>query len=421
MLLEIIILAVLQPFAEDFDGIAIIAVLCHVLYSTLILLSHQYKFKFLFLFAFLVRVVFMFLDLYVFRLPHSGGDSEFFFIDAVLYSQDLFNMPSGELYSKVMAVLFYIIGPQRPIGQYVNVLLGLSVVFIIYRILIILEVNSKITRLVVTIAAFFPTSLFMSAIFLREAFPTFFIAASVFYFIKWFQSGRIMDMLLSFLSVGLASTFHAGVIGVVFGYAFVFIFYKLNSNSYKFTLKSLMIFLLICMIFFVGYTSFSDVLLKKLNHVGEIGDIYSAANYREGGSAYLENLTITNPLELTLYGPIKCFFFLTMPLPIYWRGLMDILTFIFDSSLYLGAIVYFVIYRKKFNKRKKLVIGLLLALLGSVLIFGVGVTNAGTAVRHRQKLVPIVLVTLAVMIDGVSSTIQRRPIPESRSSNRARR
>ena len=419
LLVEIFILALLQPLIDDFEGTAILAVLIHVVFTTIILLSNfkNKLFKSLFFLAFLLRVICLFWDSYVFYLPHSGADTEAFYRQALFFSQDILNLSDdGELYTKITGILFYVIGPQRLFGQYINTLLGLSVVLFIHKILVQLEVSPKITKLAISIAAFFPNSLFMSAIFLREMFPTFFVVASAFYFIRWFKSDRIINMILSFLAIGLASSFHAGVIGFIVGYALVFIFYQKNKDSYTFSPKSVVIFVLITMLFSAGFTLFADVLLVKFRNVDEMSDIYSIANARLGDSAYLENLTINNPIELIVYGPIKSFFFLTMPLPMYWRGFMDIFAFIFDSSIYLGAIIYLVRYRKKFGHRRTLVMGLVLALLGSVIIFGVGVTNAGTAVRHRQKLMPFVLVTLAVMMDGVSSTLPKRHAQDIRYS-----
>ena len=43
-----------------------------------------------------------------------------------------------------------------------------------------------------------------------------------------------------------------------------------------------------------------------------------------------------------------------------------------------------------------LAITLLWMIIGSSLIFGIGVSNAGTAIRHRQKLIPLFLIVLAI-------------------------
>lgn len=47
-------------------------------------------------------------------------------------------------------------------------------------------------------------------------------------------------------------------------------------------------------------------------------------------------------------------------------------------------------------------------LLGSSLIFGIGVSNAGTAVRHRQKLIPVFLILLAIIMDCRKKLISKR-------------
>ena len=54
---------------------------------------------------------------------------------------------------------------------------------------------------------------------------------------------------------------------------------------------------------------------------------------------------------------------------------------------------------RSLGKRKSLCIALFLALIGALIVFGVGVSNAGTAMRHRQKLIPVFLILLATTMD----------------------
>src|SRR5699024_9385267 len=102
----------------------------------------------------------------------------------------------------------------RVVGQYLNVLLGISTVFVIYKTLENLEINPKVIQIVILIASFFPNSIIFSGIFLREIFPTFFVSVSLYFFIKWFRRAHTKNMLLAFLFLGLASSFHSGVIGI---------------------------------------------------------------------------------------------------------------------------------------------------------------------------------------------------------------
>ena len=79
-----------------------------------------------------------------------------------------------------------------------------------------------------------------------------------------------------------------------------------------------------------------------------------------------------------------------------WRGFLDAFTFITDSMLYLITIIYYLKNKNKLGDKRSLAITLLWMIIGSSLIFGIGVSNAGTAIRHRQKLIPLFLIVLAI-------------------------
>ena len=285
--------------------------------------------------------------------------------------------------------------------QYINVLIGISVVYIIYRILHLLDINKNIQKTIIFIAAFFPNSLIMSAIFLREIFPTFFVALSLYYFIKWMKVSGYKNIIVSFVLLGFASLFHSGVIGIALGYSFTFLFYKRKYNTFRFSTNTVASFLIIIIIFSLAFTVFEKDIFIKFQSIEGIEDIYQRASKSgEGGSGYLKSISINNPLQLAVFGPVRSFYFISSPLPMYWRGFMDIFTFMTDSILYLGTLIYFLKNKDKLGNRKALAISLFMMIIGSTFIFGIGVSNAGTAVRHRQKLVPLFLILLGVLIDG---------------------
>lgn len=404
LVFEILILLIIKPFVVDFEFVSILAVSLNVLFTMILLLGYKNKYKTIFLFAFLARVGFMVWDLYarnIFTFPNSGADTEAFYHQALLFSEKPYQIlgMEGELYSKIIGLVFYLIGPQRMFGQYINVLLGLSIVFLVFKILMTLEIKPKVTLLILLIAAFFPNSLIMSSIFLREIITTFFVTLSLFYFIKWIKKSGINNMLFSLMMIGVASMFHSGVIGIAVGYAFMFLFYKKDKNAYRFSIQTALVFLFIVVSSSIVFTHYQDVFLGKFNEVEGLSDIYSTANTRLGGSAYLTGVTINNPLELLIYGPVKALYFLISPLPMNWRGFMDIFTFLSDSILYFTPMFYFIKNKRRFKDRKSLIIGLIVTIVSVSLIFGIGVGNAGTAARHRHKLIPLFLVLLAVMLD----------------------
>lgn len=402
---EILLLVIIKLFVFDNAAVGILAVFLHMIFTMFVLMSYKVKEKVIFLIAFIARTAFMFWDLYasnIFKLPNSGADTEIFYYSSVSISRDLTLLGStrGGMLANLMGLLFKFIGPQRIIGQYINVLFGLSTVFIVYKILLMIDINKKTAKIILLIAAIFPNSLIMSAIFLREIIPTFFMATSLYYFLKWVKYQKLSNALLTLVMVGIASMFHSGVIGVVLGYFYGFLFYHKKDNKLKFSTKTVISFVFVVVVIAISFTYFDDVLFGKFSKIDEIGDVYDQANRRAGSSTYLTGLTINNPLQLAIFGPIKSLFFLTSPLPMNWRGFMDIFTFMTDSMLYLITIVYLVKNRKMYGENQALIICIIWMIVGGAFIFGIGVNNAGTAVRHRQKLVAIFLVLLGLIMDG---------------------
>lgn len=405
LLAEIFILGLLRSVITNFELVSIIVVFIHILFSVCRLVVLKNPLRWVFLAGFIGRCLFLFWDIYgrsIFSLPNSGADSEMFYLYASMVSENsalLGVQIQGGIYSKVIGALFMFTGPQRLLGQYVNVLLGLSVVFIINDMLRLLQLNEDTVKKTVLLAALFPNSMIMSAIFLREIFPTFFVACSLWFFVKWYGQGKGAHIWMSLVMLGLAGMFHSGVLSLFFGYVFMFIFYDTERKAWLFSHKSLFTFVLISAAAIFAYSALNQVLFSKFKNVEEWEDIYTVANRRAGDSRYLVGLTIHSPVQMALFGPVKALYFLFSPLPTDWRGFMDIFTFLFDSLLYLTVLWKLATSRIKLRRQKPLVIAVALMITVSAFVFGLGVSNAGTAVRHRQKVLPVFLLLHAVQAE----------------------
>lgn len=403
LIIEIFFVSLFKSSISDYETVGLILVIVHGVTSTFILASSGNKYSTLFIWALIARFVFMLWDLYarnIFILPNSEGDTEFFYEWAKIISEDLSYLNAsirGGLYSKIIGVIFYFTGPMRILGQYINVLLGLMVVIYIHKVLNLLKVNDNTIKTILIIAAFFPNSLIMSAIFLREILPTFFVVVSLYYFVKWYLKNNFLIFIWSLFFVGFAAMFHSGVIGLALGYLFMFLFYDHSAEKFRFTIRNFILFIPVLAFVFLFTTQFGDVVFYKFRTLEEPSDIYESVKVAEGGSAYLQGLTINNPLQLIVYGPIRAFYFLFSPLPWNWRGIQDIILFIIDSVFYGYVFYYFFKNKKFFLQHKRIVIAILLAIVVVSFIYGIGVSNAGTAMRHRQKIVPVFLVMLGIM------------------------
>lgn len=398
-------LGFINAFIIRFGRAADIFTLLHIVLSIWVLLRYKQGLREILIFAFLIRVVLMLWDIrfdHIFSLPNSGADSGMYYNEAQRVSQDLSLLTQdirGGPFAKIIGTIFHLTGFSRLLGQYINVLLGMSVVMIVNRITALFKLSVRARRNTLLLAAFFPNSMVMSAIFLREIFPTFLVAASLYFFVRWYLKPALRDMVLSLLMLAFSSMFHSGVAGIFLGYAFAFLFYKHRTKRFSFTTNTILSFVVVAAAVYLATNVFQEQLFGKFSNIEEMEDIYQTANNRYGGSAYLTNLKINNLWQFFVFGPIKMVYFLSVPLPWNWRGGMDIFSFVADSMLYLYVVVTLYRNRRLFGEHKPLMTALALMLLGAVIIFGIGVSNAGTAIRHRQKLVPIFLISLGVLMD----------------------
>lgn len=413
-IIELLILTLIKPLNVDLELMTIIIIGINIIFVAIGLYKYNNKLKLLFYLGYIIRILTMFWDIYardIFSLPNSGGDSEGFLKSAIRISEDITLITKniyGGGYSKFLGTIFHFTGSERMIGQYINVLLGISIVVIMYKIMTELKLNNRTIYSTISLITFFPNAIIFSGILLRENFIALFTLMSFYYFLKWYMTSKRINIIKSTIFLLLASSLHAGVIGIGIGYIFMYMFYKKRSDKLTFNRNTIIYFVLFVIIASYVYTQYSDVFMAKFSNVDEIDDVYRVASGGRGGSEYLKGLTINSPMKLLVYSPIKMFYFLISPIPFDWRGFRDILTFFVDSFLYL-FIVWNVVKNVRKIDKKPIFIGLSISLLTVIFIFGIGISNAGTAMRHRHKVLSLLLIYNAMLMDW-TRTKQKRQI-----------
>lgn len=248
----------------------------------------------------------MFWDKYgrsVFRFPGSGGDSVGFYNIAEQVSNNLKLIETevyGGLYSKINGILFYFTKPEILLGQYINVMLGITIIVILYKILTLLNIEDSIKKKAVLLLSLFPQAIISSAGFLRENYITLFLLLSFYYFVKWHLNGEVKNIIINLMCVLIASIFHSGVIVIAVGYLFVYMVYERETRRVQISRRTVGLFILFSAIVFILVNYYGDTFFAHFNQVDDIEDIYSTANSRMGGSAYLINLKIDAIWKLIL-------------------------------------------------------------------------------------------------------------------------
>ncbi|GAB1793266.1 hypothetical protein [Priestia megaterium] len=396
----------------------IIIIINTIVYLFLLTKYAKNKKEYMILFlAYFIRILFLYWDLYgrnIFVLPNSGADSEMYNTFAIQYAQGL-DEGQGGLYSIIVGLFYKMYGIQRILAQYVNVVLGIYTIVIVKRILELLKIDEKMKFYLILIVCFLPNSIIISSILIRESTMIFLITLSLFYFIKWWLKGTIPYFILAIILPLIAALFHSGAIAPIIGYVLCYIFYNPAYRKFNFNIRTGALGIGFLIIFFVINTLWGDILFGKFQNVESATDITNkVTSYTKGGSAYLEGLQVSSTTDLILYSPIRMFYFIASPLPWDWRGFNDIFAFVFSGMLYLITYVYaFRALRVKNNVDRNLIIVLLFITICTSLMFAWGVSNAGSALRHREKFIAVYVVLASISIHVLR---KNRNLKESRKS-----
>ena len=407
-----LILGLLNSAAGPATVAAEILILLHAGLGVIILaLLHDGKSSAILGAALIIRTALVFWDLNfsnVLLLPNSGSDTEIYFFWAQQVAQKpslIFEDIRGEVYSKVMGLLFWVTGVLRSFGQYTNALLGMSVVLLMEDILERIHLDDAQRLRVLTVVALLPNAMVLSAIFLRESLISFLVAVSIYFFVRWFHGGGAWNILVVAAAVMAASTLHAGVIAVGIGYMAVVPFYRRAQGRFGVSLLTVMYLGFFAVIVYFVIAQYPDLFLGKFEAFESESDLLKATNYRGGGSQYLSDLTIASYGDLVRVGPLRALYFLASPMPWDFRGLVDLVTFALDSLFYIGVPAVFLLKGRQIDPRwRPLGYALLVILAVSSLLFGAGVSNAGTAARHRFKLVSLVMVLFIVVAKRIKTS-----------------
>jgi 4-amino-4-deoxy-L-arabinose transferase-like glycosyltransferase len=392
--------AIFRGYIADVDAVVVWMAALHVPFLAIGFSKYKPVANALFV-GYFLRFITMLIDLYTrFPLPHSGGDTERFLATATVISDNLYLLGQevyGGAYSKLLGMLFSLTGPHRVIGQYLNVILGVTNMILAYKILRSAGVPIRIARKCVWILALFPHSIIFSSILLRENLVILFLLLSFYNFTLWFGTKNGIRVLLSISFLLVACAFHSGLIGFLPGYAFMYMFYSHKQKTFLFSPRSLLVFGVFALLSLAVFTRYAHVFLFQIQKADSIDHVYRMVGSGSGGSAYLTNISVNSFGQLLAYAPLKILFFLGSPMPINWRGLSDVVSFLVDSVFYL-YFLWFILSNVKHIRKSPYLIGTALMLSVTVAIFGIPLSNAGTAMRHRHKLFPIFVIVYALLL-----------------------
>ena len=332
-------------------------------------------------FGLLIRLAALWYDQSVALLPFNTGDSYKFHELAVETAEalpDVLLEHFTGFYSQVLGVVYYFFGPYRFFGQYLNVAFVVLAATKLIDIAELLKIKDKNTILMIFLWLFMPIPFLMGYALIREGSMYYLIVLGVYHFLKWFEKYNPIYIVLTILPIYIASLYHEGALYILPAMLYAFLFYDKKREKINFNFINIMFLIVAVIGAIIIVTQNADSFIDKTN--AETG----------GGSTYLAALEINNPIEFIMYAPIKGFYLLYSPMPWLIRGGLDILTFVFDTCLW-GYATYNILrnFRKIDTKYKML----FLAIFVAGMVYGMGTHNTGTAMRHRNKFMSLMLIS----------------------------
>ena len=361
--------------------------------------------------SFMIRLLILLWDVYardIFILPNSEGDAQAYFEISSSYAWggrrntvDLGHFPfySGQL--------FKLIGVQRLTVQFINIYLAMCSLVLVYRILCMLELSPKVREKTMLIASFLPNLMMITTFFLQESVISFCIITSIYFFTCWWTKRKLFYLVPAVAFSLLGSLLHMGALVAALGTISMLVLVGNKERRLKVSPFKIAAMVVVGFAFLLVMLSSGDTFTGKIR--GDEGlsaeSILYEVNVRtDGGASYSVGIQGLPPaVDLVVNTPIRMVYFIFSPLPWMWRGPNDIIAFFGSTIFYFyTSYVAYKAYRSRPIKGLPdanigsflVVMTVIMALAG--IMFGWGVANAGSALRHREKFTYLCLVISAV-------------------------
>ena len=346
--------------------------------------------------GFLIRLGLMLAGKYLIALPHGDGDAYVIENKAYIYAFD-HGLDYASIFSQghnflayLFSFVYILLGREELILNLIMVFFGTLLIKYIHDASYLIWKDKKLALKMAWLAVFFPQFCLHSALLLREIPVNLCLLLATISFIKYMRSTNVIFLIKFIFFAIFGMLFHSAMLFMFMGIMIFYVFRKENIGVFK---KLLMFFVIAVVIYLInssglGLGKFGGSLDKGID-----GFYLKESRITTGGSAYPNWMRMTGSVFDIWKLPVRLITFLFAPLiPFLVKSPGHIIGLI-DSVFYLYVFRLFYKYRKllKNTEEYKFILTTCLTLS---LVFSLGVTNVGTAIRHRAKFAPLLLIAM---------------------------
>ena len=361
------------------------------------------------IFAFIIRVIVMLMGHYLITLPGSTADAQTYDREAWKIAQngffslfDHYPGPSARFISWIIAIPYSLLERSVLMAQSISLFLSILCIYLGYKITEILW-NKNCAKKVAWLITLFPSLILYSVLIMREVYVCFFLLVAILGVVNWSKFKNLRSITLALFGFVAATFFHGAIIigGLVFsfyvGFSSIKNFIKRITKS-RVNIKLLFIALIslgVCIAYFLN--------LITVPYLGNFENSLDSSNLlrktyysTQGDASYPEWTIPKTPIEIIYKGPIRSIYFMFAPFVWNVKSAVHLIG-VFDGLLYMYLFILILKNIKSIWKDESLRL-VFIILLSYILIFGIGVGNFGTSVRHRSKFVILFFLLIAPWI-----------------------
>ena len=346
--------------------------------------------------ALIIRIFILLIGYYITPLPDSTADAQSFEGGAWDYARegffsifDHYRGPDPYFISFFISIPYSLFGRSILMAQSLSLLFGMGSIFLGWLIAKKLW-NNRIANTVGWTMALFPSLVLYSVLIMREAYICFFILVAMYGVVDWVRTDKLKSIIVATIGFIGATFFHGAMVTglmaftIIVGISNLKRFIKSLVN-YRINIK-ILIFLLL-----IGFGS--GLYLAGKIYVPYLGNAKQTFNLdyilkktalNTKGTASWPKWTIpTSPSELLYKSPIRSIYFISTPFPWDVKEIRHLIG-MFDAFLYI-YLTFLILKNLKVIWRDPVLKVILIILVCYVIVFGIGVGNFGTGIRHRSK------------------------------------
>jgi hypothetical protein len=298
-------------------------------------------------------------------------------------------VPDYSLLPKIVAIIYSIGGYSVEVIYFYMFIASLVTQLYIYKIYMLLTRQVNISQRITLLWMIWPIEFYFSITFLREIPIQCLFTISFYQFLLFLKYNRLKCVISAVLLIAVAMLIHSGMVAVLLVYLLV---WAIHDKRFRLLRISLGIMLLLVTL----SSPLGEMLMHRFISMENIEDVVKDHHQNDRAMTTYMHTIPTTVEEFIAQIPYRFIMFSLGPLP--WQ-VYDIPTFI--AWLLDGVFQLFFFYKivtllfnrnpiSRFALETRRVV--LLIFFGVNFVFAMGTAEYGTAMRHRAKIFPMMMI-----------------------------